>query len=243
MIKSTIQGIFLREEIEAFIFSLCGTLVEYYTESEFPEILRQCISKVRSYLVNGNFIERNINDVWFGMENENHESPDHAVRPLAQRLFNIFHVDHFQQSRHLADAMCEEFLKPIFARGRVYKDVFDFLGIICERGCKTAIISNLPWGSPSLQWMEELSRLGLNRFIELAVFSTDIGWCKPAPQIFEYTTQVLNVESDKCVFVGDDPRCDYIGALEFGMKPVLIDRRRVHVGQDHVTIGSLMELI
>ena len=108
-----------------------------------------------------------------------------------------------------------------------------------SRGYPTAIVSNAPWGSPPEMWHEELARLGLADAVDCVVLCGDVGWRKPAPQIFNFAADKLHRRPDECVFVGDDLRWDIAGSAAVGMQPILIDRddrHRDHVG---VRVGDL----
>ena len=53
---------------------------------------------------------------------------------------------------------------------------------------------------------------------------------------------LFNVDPQDCVFIGDDPRWDFVGAKACGMKPIIIDRRGKTVDEGQV-IQNLYELI
>jgi putative hydrolase of the HAD superfamily len=134
-------------------------------------------------------------------------------------------------------------MKPIFALARRYEDVLPVLRELGSRGFRKAIISNTPWGCPANLWREEIKRLDLDGQIDLAVLCRDVGWRKPARQIFDYTLDRLQVDAKDCVFVGDDPRWDLVGPRAVGMEAVLIDRRGVMQDTEEVPIRDLHELL
>ena len=133
-------------------------------------------------------------------------------------------------------------MKPIFATGYCYEDSIPVIQELKLRGYQTGIVSNTPWGSPAVLWREEVQRLGLNGLVDETVFCRDVGWRKPAKQIFQYVASLFNVDPQDCVLVGDDPRWDSVGPKAFGMKPIIIDRREKTVDKEKV-IYSLYELI
>src|ERR1700691_2214694 len=57
-------------------------------------------------------------------------------------------------------------------------------------------------------WRQELQRRGLLDLVDEAIFCVDVGWRKPAPQIFEHALTRLGVAARRAVFVGDDVRWD-----------------------------------
>jgi putative hydrolase of the HAD superfamily len=226
---------------EVILFDLGGTLAHYYEKHEFPEILSQAISSVQASLRRSNLLRVEPEDIQRRVIEEDHESEDHRVRPLEGRLACIFRID---LSKHpdTADDLCRVFMGPIFARRSVYRDVVPTLEEARSKGIRTAIVSNTPWGSPSRLWREEVERLGLRGLIDEIVFCRDVGWRKPARQIFDYTLERLGASPDRCVFVGDDPRWDVVGPEAVGIETVLIDRhgRPSDVGKD--SIKSLRQI-
>ncbi len=225
----------------AVLFDLGNTLVRYFGRAEFPTILEQAILEVRTYLQDSGFPPIPAEALWQRVDEENHEANDHRVRPLEGRLARIFQLDP-GQVEDVAEGMCRCFSGPIFARGRRYPDAPPVLESLRSKSVKTAIVSNTPWGSPGALWREELARLGLDVWVDAAVFCTDVGWRKPARAIFEHALERLQVEPQDCLFVGDDPRWDLAGPRALGMEAILIDRHGVFPDVAGEAIQTLDEL-
>jgi putative hydrolase of the HAD superfamily len=224
------------------LFDLGGTLVQYFERSEFPGILAQAITEVQNYLRQKGLLSVSSEAMWWRVRDEDHGARDHRVRPLEERLVRIFQLDDSLQSSDLITAMCHCFMKPIFATGRCYEDSIPTLQGLKAQGFKTAIVSNTPWGSPAVLWREEIGRLGLSEWVDVAVFCRDVGWRKPARQIFEFTLEKLRARSQDCIFVGDDPRWDLRGPRAVGIEAVLIDRRGAMQDAGERAIKDLYEL-
>jgi putative hydrolase of the HAD superfamily len=225
------------------LFDLGNTLVQYYVRSEFPGILDQAITGVQEYLRESGLLNLSRKSIWQRVEEENHEAKDYAVRSLEERLIRIFQLDGSAISSRVIMDMCRCFMKPIFAVARRYDDVLPVLQELGKRGYRKAIISNTPWGSPANLWREELKRLSLDDKVDLAVFCRDVGWRKPARQIFDYTLEKLQAEPQDCVFIGDDPRWDLVGPRAVGVDAILMDRRGVLKETAEEPIKNLYELL
>jgi putative hydrolase of the HAD superfamily len=210
---------------DVVLFDLGNTLVRYFERHEFPRILEGALSGVQNYLRQEDLLHVPSEVVWQRVEEENHESRDHRVRPLEGRLARIFGLDEPKQPQEIVGEMCRQFMAPIFARGCLYDDTLPTLDALRTRDLKTAIISNTPWGSPADLWRKEMARLGLVGRVNAVVFCGDVGWRKPDRQIFEFILQKLRVQPDQCIFVGDDPRWDIVGPRAVGIEAILIDRR------------------
>lgn len=109
-------------------------------------------------------------------------------------------------------------------------------------GVRTAIVSNTPWGSPAELWREEMEVLGLKGLTDALIFCRDVGWRKPARQIFELTLEKMDSTPDRCLFVGDDPRWDVIGPKSVGIEAVLIQRKEDPDSLMTNAIRSLQEI-
>ena len=225
------------------LFDFGNTLVQYYVRSQFPGILKQAITGVRDCLNEEGALNVSEELMWKRVEEENYESEDHSVRPLEDRLTRIFQLDDSAVSTDAMMTMCRRFMEPIFAIARRYDDVLPVLGELGESGIRKAIISNTPWGSPAKLWSEEIGRLGLREQVELVVLCRDVGWRKPARQVFEYALERLRAEPRECVFVGDDPRWDLAGPRAVGIEAILMDRLGVTRHAEEKPIRDLHELL
>lgn len=206
------------------LFDLGGTLASYYDAHEFPAILKQAIIQVQDYLSQNRLLHVSEDELWRRVTEEDHESSDYRTRPLEERLARIFELDNLPKNRAVADAVCRRFMKPIFSRGYCYEDSLPALRELKKRNYRTAIVSNTSWGSPAYLWREEVSRLGLSMYMNTVVFCRDVGWRKPARQIFLYAMKKLSALPQECVFVGDEPKWDVVGPIAVGITPMLIDR-------------------
>lgn len=68
-----------------------------------------------------------------------------------------------------------------------------------------------------------LGRMGVANLFDRVITSVEVGTRKPAPGIFEYTLRELDVQADRCLYVGDNYEADFVGARSVGMQALLID--------------------
>jgi putative hydrolase of the HAD superfamily len=223
--------------IRAILFDLGNTLVSYYTSSEFPLVLRRCLRECTWALGQTEDSARD-EDLFARALLLNREQSDHAVRPLAGRLQELFGADESLNDAS-AFALGTAFLKPIFAMARLDPQAVPLLQALRGRGIKTAIVSNTPWGSPADAWRAELTRHGLLDKVDATVFCMDVGWRKPHRAPFDRALSLLEVAPADALFVGDDHRWDIIGAQNAGLRPVLLESDMPTSRRDHLTIPSL----
>ena len=101
----------------------------------------------------------------------------------------------------------------------LYDDVAPVLRQLAERGLSLGLISNSHRSLASFQQHFELDGL-----IAAAVSSSEHGYLKPHPSIFEAALKLAGVDADESVMVGDSLLHDITGAQRVGMKGVLVHR-------------------
>jgi len=226
--------------VRAVLFDLGNTLVEYYRASDFAPILRESMDSVCDFLAERKSVVADRDGAFQHALELNTEDPGYRVRPLVGRLIEIF--AEYELVDGDLSAMCDIFLRPIFRLGTLDANALPTLAALRRKGIRTAIVSNTPWGSPAEGWAEELRRHGLMEAVDATVFCVDVGWRKPAPQIFQHALSLLDVDARDSVFVGDDPRQDVAGAERSGLRAILIDPRGAVTDAPCPVIHSLIEL-
>src|SRR5437868_12327404 len=89
---------------------------------------------------------------------------------------------------------------------------------------------------------ERLATVGLGEFFEQVIDSGNVGYEKPAPQIFHAALQSMSVAADRALYVGDIYSIDYLGAQNAGIRALLMDVAGVYVNRNVPRIESLDEL-
>jgi putative hydrolase of the HAD superfamily len=116
-------------------------------------------------------------------------------------------------ARHIYDewAACQHFF--------LYDDVAPALRDLAARGVKIGLISNSHRSLASFEQHFELEGL-----ITTAVSSSEHGYLKPHPSIFEAALKLTGVEPGEAVMVGDSVPHDIEGARRVGMRGILVHR-------------------
>jgi putative hydrolase of the HAD superfamily len=128
-------------------------------------------------------------------------------------------------------AACQHFI--------LYDDVTPVLKDLAARGIKVGLISNSHRSMASFQQHFELHGL-----IAAALSSSEHGYLKPHPSIFESALQLLDVSASESVMVGDSVAHDIEGARRVGMRGILVHRSagEATAPADVPVIRSLLEL-
>ena len=108
-------------------------------------------------------------------------------------------------------AACQHFL--------LYEDVPGALSALSERHIRIGLISNSHRCLESFQ-----SHFELEGLIDVAISSSQHGYMKPHPSIFEAALKLAGVEAPEAVMVGDSLSQDIEGARRVGMRGILVRR-------------------
>ena len=121
----------------------------------------------------------------------------------------------------------------------LYEEVPEVLRALHADGFTIGLISNT---QRSLKTFEE--HFALDGLFTVAISSSDHGFMKPHPSIFEEALRRAGVEAGEAVMVGDSVPHDIDGALRLGMRGILVARSKLSVGvpPDVPVIHSLREL-
>lgn len=118
----------------------------------------------------------------------------------------------------------------------VYPDSRVAIDRLSAEGVRLGVISNWDSRLPRL-----LTLLGLAPFFDTLVWSAGVGVEKPSRLIFEHALSEAGIVAHEAMHVGDDLGADYRGAIDAGMRGVLL-RRRGAAPDGVLTISSLSEL-
>ncbi|HOE70401.1 MAG TPA: HAD-IA family hydrolase [Brevefilum sp.] len=99
--------------------------------------------------------------------------------------------------------------EPVLLPGAV-----ETLHTLYDRGYRLFVISNTtsPIETPNL-----LAKTGLVDLFEGVILSTTFGWRKPHPSLFMSAARQMVIDPVNCVYVGNDPARDLVGARQAGL--------------------------
>lgn len=93
----------------------------------------------------------------------------------------------------------------------------------------------------------DVARLGLRGHFDFVLSPMDVGAAKPDRVIFEAACHRAGVEPERVMHVGDEPEADIVGAADYGMQAVWMNRAGSPWPQEfarrpHLQVSSLREL-
>lgn len=100
----------------------------------------------------------------------------------------------------------------------LYKDTPTTLALCTSLGYKNYILSN---NFPDFSLV--IKGLGLSKYFENYIISSEIGYEKPRLEIFRYALLIAK-QPEICYMIGDNPIADIKGAKDAGMKTILVHK-------------------
>jgi putative hydrolase of the HAD superfamily len=126
-----------------------------------------------------------------------------------------------------------------------FDDTLSVLERLKTDGYKLGLITN----AMQPMWMRdiELRAFGILDYLDARLTSGDVGFMKPHPFIYWQALELLDVQPEESVFVGDRPANDIVGANEAGLTSVLMApphlNRELNGVRPNFTISKLEELL
>jgi len=156
-------------------------------------------------------------------------------KDVVHRVFSeVGMVDNFDQ---FFDEVYERFRS---SEGWVlFPDTIEALTDLKRSGLKLGVISNFDNRIYSV-----MKSLNILHFFDTVTLSSETGYCKPDPEIFDAAIQALGVPASEVLLVGDSLRDDVEAGMRAGLHAALLDRDNRHPGVEHVPrISSLTEAL
>ena len=134
-----------------------------------------------------------------------------------QQVFNDFLMQNFGKvSNKILAAGIVSYRRAREATLVVYPNVNKTLIELIKMGIKLAVVSD----APSREAWMRLYYLNLHHVFDPVLTYDDSGAHKPSPKPFEMALNILDVNSDEALMIGDWPERDVVGASQIGMKTI-----------------------
>jgi len=98
-----------------------------------------------------------------------------------------------------------------------------------ERGVLVGVLSNTIWTRDYHRGVFE--RDGVLDLIDADIYSSELAWTKPHPEVFRAAAAALGVEPAEAAYVGDRPFEDIHGSQLAGMRAIWVPHSQIPVSQ------------
>ncbi|MFH1583744.1 MAG: HAD family hydrolase [Actinomycetota bacterium] len=244
---------FKKENTKAVIFDLWGTLVKDESIDESRKFLNKLnktylsiksINSVYNYLyrlskkpstklnielpAKINFISKFFKIIKIEYQESLKRQEQIELDKVFNRIFNSFNIK--LNNSQLTEVL-GEYYKSWSNMTKLYDDVLPTLVYIHNKGIKLAVISNTIFEGKLHD--SDLKRLGIFKYFDFTIYSSDVGVRKPDSKIFKVVLEKLKVSPDEAIFVGDRLYDDIKGAKSVGMTAVLKEKRP-YTGEEEI---------
>ena len=213
--------------IRAVVFDLFGTLIDDSPPADYVEFLHETAQAL------GTDPER-FREVWTAYDLPRYTSP---IEACFEAMCGELGVTDYSQAMTLRLERLRGLLVP-------RPDAVATLTALRERGFRVGMISNAS-SEMSALWLES----EFEPHFDAVLFSADERMMKPDRRLYLRMAELLGVEPDECVFVGDGAYRELQGAADAGMTPVLIRapydewEHEGTIGWDGPRVSSLSEVL
>ncbi len=240
-------------DIKAVIFDLWGTLVKDEDIDESRKFLNKLnkiylsiksINSIYNYLYKLskkpsteinielpgriNFISKFFRIIMSEYQESLKRQEQIELDKVFSRILNSFNIK--LNNSQLIEVL-GEYYKSWSNMTKLYDDVIPTLVYIHNKGIKLALISNTIFEGKLHD--SDLERLGIFKYFDFTIYSSDVGVRKPEPKIFKVALEKLKVSPDEAIFVGDRLYDDIKGAKRVGMTAILKEKR-TYMGEEEI---------
>jgi len=234
----------MKRQMKAILFDMGSTLLEF--ENSTWDVLRKLSTETGyEFLKENNLTLPNLEEFSNVLSDEFLKARSEIAQSLKELkfenvIFEFFRGLNLSTSDGIYGSFLEVYYKPVTDQVTLVDGAEKVLKFFKERNLNIGLISNTIF--PEEFHLRELKRFGLYPYLDAHFFSSQVGYRKPHPQIFQLALEKLKVDSSDAVFVGDRLEEDVGGAQNVGMKGIL----KYHQGRDYTLPitpdGQVMEL-
>jgi len=191
--------------IKAIIFDLDNTLLDFMKMKQFAVKAAITAMNEAGLNIDEDQAYKNIFELYEKKGWEN------------QQVFDDFLMQKFGKvSNKILAAGIVSYRRAREATLLVYPNVNKTLIQLIKMGIKLAVVSD----APSREAWMRLYYLNLHHVFDPVLTYDDSGEHKPSPKPFEMALNILNVNSNEALMIGDWPDRDVVGASQIGMKTI-----------------------
>ncbi|MAW69080.1 MAG: hypothetical protein CMG10_04965 [Candidatus Marinimicrobia bacterium] len=191
--------------IKAIIFDLDNTLLDFIKMKQFSVKAAITAMNEAGLAVNEEKAYQDIFDLYIEKGWENQQVFDDYLNQTVGKVSNKILAAGIVSYRRAREATL-----------LVYPNVNKTLIELIKMGIKLAVVSD----APSREAWMRLYYLNLHHVFEPVLTYDDTGVRKPSAKPFKMALDVLNVEPEEALMIGDWPERDVVGAKQIGMKTI-----------------------
>ncbi|MDP7140889.1 MAG: HAD family hydrolase [Candidatus Woesearchaeota archaeon] len=200
--------------IKGIIFDFWGTLVE---NGVFPSPVRQVRFMLNLRIPFSEFIVK-FEESFMMSEPES----------LTEAFTNVCKVFNIEPKKEIIENLVGMWNKNMLL-AKPYPETIETLERL-KKDYKIGLISN----TDKFSLEPLLEKFGLDKYFDYTALSYKMTMLKTNPKMFEDVLSNLGISKEEAIMVGDSMETDIKGAINAGVKPILIDRRNVRTYENKI---------
>ena len=205
---------------EAYFFDLYGTLVDIHTVEDHPGFWKALCGALAEFGGQNIPEPKKLQARYLDLVQENERAISRTAGPNAKVEIELRHVfsrilseADISPAAETVEALALRFRELSTSHLRLYAGAKELLSALRGQGSRVILLSN----AQSCFTLPELRRLGLEDCFDQIIISSDIGFRKPDPRIYQAALQAARLQPEDCLMIGNDPECDILGAVNAGL--------------------------
>jgi HAD superfamily hydrolase (TIGR01549 family) len=210
-------------KVKGVLFDLGGTLIEYINDPP-----KSVFENFKSHLspddpqIKFHDFKALIDSYWIHMQNEFYTAPEDLSILEYNRRFLVKHGFSDATSQRMSKPFSDMIFKLELEGTRLKDSAIELLDLLKSKNLKIGIITNASHNEKRIRQI--LRKVGIERYFETLVISSEVGIKKPDPGIFLIALKNLELKHDEAVYVGDRIEYDAKGAENEGMQFILVSK-------------------
>ncbi len=231
---------------KAYLFDLYGTLADIHTDEWKLSFWSRICGVFLSY--GAEYEARELRKAYFtevaGQENQRRRE-GHEIEVDIGDVFNeLLRKKGITVTEDELHRIARQFRESSRTRLRLYAHADELLKKLHEQGKKTYLLSN----AQSIFTLDELKTLKLDDLFDDILISSDCGYRKPDPIVFEILMKKNGLNPEDCLMIGNDLYSDVLGAGRAGVDSYYIhdalsSRTDPEIKPDYMQEGMDMKLL
>lgn len=231
---------------KACLFDLYGTLADIHTDERKLPFWNKASEVFRRY--GADYHSKELREAYFveatKQEKEKHEEGHEIEIDLSEVFMELFRKKGVFIKKGDLYRTAESFRELSRSRLRPYAHAEELLLTLKKQGKKVYLLSN----AQSIFTLKELQILGLDDLFDDILISSDCGYRKPDPIIFDILLKRNGLSCKDCLMIGNDLYSDVLGASRAGIdsyyiRSALSSKTDISVKPTYVQEGMDLKLL
>lgn len=208
---------------QAVIFDLGSTLIEYEARP-WDQQSKLCLDQTHRHLTQNQHPVPSLEQwhiSYYQIRAKKRAESEATLREwlVPDALSELTRIHGLGLDDRESQQLFEQFYQTVANELFVYEETIEVLSDLRANVSAIGLISNTIF--PEEVHRGELSRFGIEKYFDFAIFSSSFGFKKPHPNIFHEASRLAGFAPSECVYIGDRYREDILGPTSIGMHAIL----------------------